>query len=96
MMGHVGRTCKSNFAQLLFFQKIIKLWAILLQTTLLVFHIFHTSQMIGSAQKCPNRAKRDQTGSIKAKQGQTGTGPNMAKQGQTGPNGAQTGPNIAN
>ena len=29
---------------------------------LLVFHIFHTYQITGSAQKCPNRVKRDQKG----------------------------------
>jgi hypothetical protein len=35
--------------------------------SLLVFEIFDTSQMIGSAQKCPNRVKRDQKGAEGAK-----------------------------
>ena len=30
---------------------------------LLVYHIFHTFQMTGSAQKCPNKVKRGQKGS---------------------------------
>ena len=34
MMGQVGKTRKNNFAQLLFFQKNIKFWTILLQSTL--------------------------------------------------------------
>ena len=39
---------------------------------LLVYHIFHTSQMTGSAHKGPKWVKRDQNGSKGTKMGQKG------------------------
>ena len=46
-----------------------------------VSYLFHTSQMTGSAQKCPNRGeKRDQKGAKGIKRGQKGkNGSNGAK-----------------
>ena len=39
---------------------------------LLMFHIFHTCQITGSAKKCPNRVKRDHMGSKGRKKGSKG------------------------